>query len=136
MAGTIPSGGLEGMAVLVTGGGTGIGAACAARLAADGAAVTICGRRQANLEEAAKRIAGGAGHGGSVQLITGDVTSEEDVARIVARALEPTGRLDGVIANAGGGGGMAPYHLMDTAEFLEPPDGEGNLLRMTKRIRR
>ncbi len=43
LKGSIPTGGLEGMAVLVTGGGTGIGAACAARLAADGAAVTICG---------------------------------------------------------------------------------------------
>ena len=41
---TRPSGGLEGLAVLVTGGGTGIGRACAERLAADGAAVTICGR--------------------------------------------------------------------------------------------
>ncbi len=35
----------------------------------------------------------------------------------MARALEPTGTLDGVVANAGGGGGMAPYHLMDTEEF-------------------
>jgi len=117
MAEKTPSGGLEGSAVLVTGGGTGIGAACAARLAADGAAVTICGRRQANLEEAAKKISDGAGHGGSVQLITGDVTREEDVQKIVARALEPTGKLDGVVANAGGGGGMAPYHLIDTEEF-------------------
>jgi len=37
-----PVGGLEGIAVVVTGGGTGIGRACAARLARDGAAVTIC----------------------------------------------------------------------------------------------
>ena len=44
MAGT-PSGGLEGYAFIVTGGGTGIGRACAERLAADGAAVTICGRK-------------------------------------------------------------------------------------------
>ena len=43
LKGSIPSGGLEGMAVLVTGGGTGIGAACASRLAADGAAVTLGG---------------------------------------------------------------------------------------------
>ena len=117
MAGTAPSGGLEGLAVLVTGGGTGIGTACAARLAADGAAVTICGRRQEVLEEAAGKIAAGAGHGGSVQVVTGDVTSEDDVQRIVARALEPTGSLHGVVANAGGGGGMGPYHLMDTDEF-------------------
>jgi NAD(P)-dependent dehydrogenase (short-subunit alcohol dehydrogenase family) len=113
-----PSGGLEGLAVLVTGGGTGIGAACAGRLAADGAAVTICGRREAQLDEATKRIAAGAGHGGSVQWARCDVTDEAQVQAIIARALEPTGRLDGVVANAGGGGGMGPYHVQDTAEFI------------------
>ncbi len=118
LKGSIPSGGLEGMAVLVTGGGTGIGAACAARLAADGAAVTICGRTESKLEDAAKKIEAGAGHGGSIQLVAADVTNEEDVKRIVERAAEPTGELDGVVANAGGGGGMGPYHLQDTDEFL------------------
>lgn len=116
--GSIPSGGLEGMAVLVTGGGTGIGMACAARLAADGAAVTICGRTESKLDEAAKKIAAVAGHGGRVQALVGDVTNEDDVRRIVARAAEPTGALDGCIANAGGGGGMGPYHVQDTQEFL------------------
>jgi NAD(P)-dependent dehydrogenase (short-subunit alcohol dehydrogenase family) len=115
---TQPSGGLEGMAVLVTGGGSGIGRACAARLAADGAAVTICGRTESKLEDAAKKIEAGAGHGGSVQWITADVTDEDDVQAAVAKALEPTGALDGCIANAGGGGGMAPYHVQDTQEFL------------------
>jgi NAD(P)-dependent dehydrogenase (short-subunit alcohol dehydrogenase family) len=104
--------------VLVTGGGTGIGAACAARLAADGAAVTICGRREAQLEDAAKRIAARAGHGGSAQWIRCDVTDEEQVKATIRRALEPSGRLDGVVANAGGGGGLGPYHVQDTREFL------------------
>jgi NAD(P)-dependent dehydrogenase (short-subunit alcohol dehydrogenase family) len=116
--GSIPSGGLEGMAVLVTGGGSGIGAACAARLAADGAAVTICGRTEAKLDASAKKIELGLGHGGSIHTMTGDVTDEDDVKRIVARAAEPTGTLDGCIANAGGGGGMGPYHLQDTNEFI------------------
>ena len=79
--GRLVSGGLEGMAVLVTGGGTGIGRACAARLAADGAAVTICGRTAGKLEDAAKRIDAQAGHGGSVRWIAADVTKEEDVQR-------------------------------------------------------
>jgi len=114
----IPSGGLEGLAFLVTGGGTGIGKACAAQLAADGAAVTICGRREANLQAAAKEIEAAAGHGGSVQLVVADVTDEASVQALVARALEPTGALDGCVANAGGGGGMGPYHVQDTEEFL------------------
>jgi NAD(P)-dependent dehydrogenase (short-subunit alcohol dehydrogenase family) len=112
------SGGLEGRAVLVTGGGTGIGRACAERLAADGAAVTICGRTESKLADAAKRIEACAGHGGSVRFVAADVTREQDVMAAVARALEPTGRLDGCVANAGGGGGMGPFHVQETAEFL------------------
>ncbi len=113
-----PAGGLEGRAVLVTGGGTGIGAACATALAADGAAVTICGRREEVLTEAAERIAAAAACGGSVQYVVADVTDEESVVAAVARALEPTGRLDGCVANAGGGGGMGPYSVLETDEFL------------------
>ena len=118
LKGSIPTGGLEGMAVLVTGGGTGIGAATATRLATDGAAVTICGRTESMLEDAAKKIQAAAGHGGSIQFAAGDVTNEADVERIMAKAAEPTGELDGVVANAGGGGGMGPYHLQDTEEFI------------------
>ncbi len=113
-----PGGGLEGFAAIVTGGGTGIGAACAQRLAADGAAVLVCGRTEATLQAACERISKVAGHGGSVRFAVADVTVEDDVQRLVAAALEATGSLDGVVANAGGGGGMGPYHLQDTAEFL------------------
>jgi NAD(P)-dependent dehydrogenase (short-subunit alcohol dehydrogenase family) len=113
-----PSGGLEGHAVLVTGGGTGIGRACAERLAADGAAVTICGRTEGRLVEAARRIEAAAAHGGSVRWVVADVTDEAQVRAAVARALEPTGRLDGCVANAGGGGGMGPMHVQDANEFL------------------
>ena len=115
---TRPSGGLEGTAVLVTGGGTGIGRACAAALAADGAAVTICGRTESKLEDAAKRIEERAGCGGSVQIVVADVTEEDQVQAAVAKALEPTGGLDGCVANAGGGGGLGPYQVQDTTEFL------------------
>ena len=118
-----PSGGLEGYAVLVTGGGTGIGRGCAARLAVDGAAVTICGRTESRLIDAAKAIEtrideAGAGHGGSVQYVVADVTDEDSVRAAVDVATRPTGGLDGCVANAGGGGGLGPTHLLDTQEFL------------------
>jgi NAD(P)-dependent dehydrogenase (short-subunit alcohol dehydrogenase family) len=113
-----PGGGLEGFAAIVTGGGTGIGAACAARLVADGAAVVICGRTQARLDDACRRIGEVAAHGGRVRAVVADVTVEDDVRRLVSTALDETGALDGVIANAGGGGGMGPYHLQDADEFL------------------
>jgi len=114
----IPSGGLEGYAVIVSGGGTGIGYGAAARLAADGAAVTICGRTEDKLKEAASRLAALAGHGGSVQYVVADMTNEADVQRVVEKSLVPTGALKGFFANAGGGGMPGPLHLQNTDEFL------------------
>lgn len=112
------SGNLQDYSVLVTGGGTGIGAGCAKSLAADGAAVTICGRRKDVLDEAAAQIAASADFGGSVQVVTGDVTDEGSVAEIVAEAVKVTGKLNGCIANAGGGGMLSGYENMDTEEFI------------------
>jgi len=109
---------LAGKSILVTGGGTGIGKACAAKLASEGAAVTICGRTEASLVAAAADIAAVAAAGGSVQWITGDVTSEPDVEAFVAKASAITGKLNGVVANAGGGGMPMPYGKLDTEEFM------------------
>ena len=102
---------------IVTGGGTGIGAACAQRLAADGVAVTICGRTESKLTDVVARI-GASGAPGTVRHQVTDVTVEDDVAALLAGHMEAFGRLDGFVANAGGGGGMGPYHLLDTDEFL------------------
>ena len=112
-----PTGGLEGTGVLVTGGGTGIGAACARVAAADGAAVTICGRTESTLQASVDKISAAAGNGGSIRYVVGDVTSEPDVERIIAAAVEPTGTLDGVVANAGGGGALMPLAMQDVDEF-------------------
>ncbi len=112
-----PTGGLEGCGVLVTGGGTGIGAACARVAAADGAAVTICGRTEASLAASVEKIEPVVEHGGSIRYVVGDVTEESDVERIVAGAVEATGTLDGVVANAGGGGALAPLGMQDVGEF-------------------
>jgi 7-alpha-hydroxysteroid dehydrogenase len=109
---------LKGMGILVTGGGSGIGKACAAKLAADGAAVTICGRTPSKLEAAALEIGAVAAKGGSVRWVAGDVTAEADVEGFLAKTAEPTGSVNGVVANAGGGGVPMPYGKLDTAEFL------------------
>ena len=105
---------LEGFGVLVTGGGTGIGKACAARLARDGAVVTICGRTEDRLKAVASDL---SSSGLRVDHLVADVTREDDVRRAVEAAAEAAGNLKGVVANAGGGGGLGPYHLQDTAEF-------------------
>ena len=70
-------GSIEGYGVLVTGGGSGIGEATAARLVAEGARVTICGRTEEKLVAAAERI-GGEGPG-SVDHLVADVTDEAAV---------------------------------------------------------
>ena len=112
------SGGLEGKAVLVTGGGTGIGHACAAALARDGGQVTICGRTEESLIDSAKRANAKAQHGGRVDHIVCDVTDEESVIAAVEHTSKATGNLDGVVANAGGGGMIAPFHMQEKEEFL------------------
>ncbi|MFM8303862.1 MAG: SDR family oxidoreductase [Actinomycetota bacterium] len=108
---SVGNGSLDGYSVLVTGGGTGIGEACAAALLADGAAVTICGRTEATLEAAATRLAAA---GGAVAWVGADVTAEADMERAVATAVEHGGgRLDGVVGNAGGSRHLGPLVLAD-----------------------
>jgi 7-alpha-hydroxysteroid dehydrogenase len=114
---TRPAGGLEGKAAFVSGGGTGIGRACAAALIADGAAVTICGRTESSLQDAVGRLEKIAALGGSAAYVVTDVTNEASVEAAIDAALAPTGKLDVVVANAGGGGGMGPTHRQDVAEF-------------------
>lgn len=101
------TGPLSGMHALVTGGGTGIGLGCARRLAADGARVTICGRRRDVLDAAVASI------GGATRAVIADVTKEDDVAAAVAGSCSDAGGLDIVVANAGGGLGAGPLVLMD-----------------------
>ncbi|CAB4641680.1 unannotated protein [freshwater metagenome] len=108
---------LAGRSAIVTGGGTGIGAACATRLAQDGMNVTICGRTESRLTEVVDRIKAG-GASGQIRHQVTDVTVESDVAALVANHVDAFGGLNGFVANAGGGGGMGPYHLLDTEEFL------------------
>jgi len=109
---------LAGRSVIVTGGGTGLGAACAAEAVACGAHVTICGRTESRLVAAAEQIAAGAVHGGSVTHVVADVTDEGDVERVVGHAVATGGRLDGVVANAGGAGALVPLHLQPTEDFV------------------
>ena len=89
---------LEGRAALVTGGGTGIGKACAAELARAGATVTICGPELDVLDAAAADLA--AEGLGEIRTITADVTDEQQV-RAAVEAASVDGALDIALANAG-----------------------------------
>ena len=100
---------------LVTGGGTGIGAATARRLAADGWAVAITGRRPEPLEALADEL-------GALAL-AGDVGERADAEAAVAATVERFGGLDGLVLNAGRGG--APGSLLEV-----DPDGFADVHRV------
>ena len=85
---------LAGRHALVTGGGTGIGAAIARGLASAGAAVTICGRRQQPLQALAAEEA-------RIRTATANVTDEAAMMRLYEQAQAAGEPIDIVIANAG-----------------------------------
>jgi NAD(P)-dependent dehydrogenase (short-subunit alcohol dehydrogenase family) len=94
---------------LVTG-STGIAAASARRLAAEGASIFVVSRTP---EHAASLAEGIVGQGGQAAWAAADVTAETDVERAFAAAVERFGRIDGVFAVAGGSGrrfGDGPLH--------------------------
>jgi NAD(P)-dependent dehydrogenase (short-subunit alcohol dehydrogenase family) len=85
---------LSGKHALVTGGGSGIGAAIALALAGEGARVTIVGRRREALEEVAAKAAG-------IGVVVADVTNEAAVASAFTEATKARGDISIVVANAG-----------------------------------
>jgi NAD(P)-dependent dehydrogenase (short-subunit alcohol dehydrogenase family) len=97
---------LAGTAALVTGGGSAIGLACARRLAADGATVTICGRSEQQIKLSAEA------HG--LRYVIADVTNEDEIAGALADAAS-SGPLRIVIASAGGSTSIGPLSQLNTA---------------------
>ncbi|OCI91349.1 3-hydroxyacyl-CoA dehydrogenase [Rhizobium sp. AC27/96] len=90
------SGKLGNRHALITGAGSGIGAAIARALAADGARVTLAGRRKEPLEAIAAEI------GAKAFVLDGfDVTSPEAIARGLTRAREKFGAINILVNNAG-----------------------------------
>lgn len=85
---------------VVSGGGTGIGRACAAALAADGLDVVLLGRREDVLADAVAALDGGPG-GGTVTAARCDVSDPADVARWTAQVRSSRDVVDVVVANAG-----------------------------------
>jgi NAD(P)-dependent dehydrogenase (short-subunit alcohol dehydrogenase family) len=95
MGGDFMSGSLQGKVAVITGGGEGIGLACAKRLAVEGASVFIVGRRQAILDAAVADI------GADVVAIQADVSKTADLDRVYEAVRASKGKIDILVANAG-----------------------------------
>jgi meso-butanediol dehydrogenase / (S,S)-butanediol dehydrogenase / diacetyl reductase len=89
------AGWLDGRVAVITGAGTGIGAAVAARFVAEGAAVVLAGRRPGPLHEVAASL------GARAVAIPADAADDADMARVVAAAVAEFGGVDILVANAG-----------------------------------
>ena len=89
------SGKLSGKVAVITGGSTGIGLATAKRFVAEGAYVFITGRRQKELDVAAKQI------GSNVTAVQGDVANFADLDRLFEEVKKSKGHIDVLYANAG-----------------------------------
>ena len=109
---------LNGKIVLVTGASSGIGAATALALAAQGAIVAIAARRRQRLDDLATRI---RDNGGEALAIEADITDESQAAAMVRRVLEDYGRLD-MLFNVAGVGVAAPFQNTTTGEYREMVD--------------
>jgi 3-oxoacyl-[acyl-carrier protein] reductase len=88
----------EGKVAVITGSGRGIGAACAARLAEEGASVVVSDMDPTTTEETAAKIASG---GGKAKGIACNVTERESVENLVKGAVDAFGRLDVLVCCAG-----------------------------------
>lgn len=99
---------------LVTGGGSGIGKAVAAGLAAAGADVLIIGRNAERLAEVAAEL--------GVRHLAADVTDEDSVIAAVDAAVQKHGRLHGVVHCAGGSQTIGPITQIDSEAWRRTVD--------------
>jgi citronellol/citronellal dehydrogenase len=99
---------LDGQVAIVSGGGSGLGRASALELAALGARVVVCGRRQDPLDETAAQA-----EGGRVEAHVCDIREEAEVEALVDSVLARHGQIDLLVNNAGG-------QYMTPAEDITP----------------
>lgn len=107
---------LAGQVAIVTGAGRGFGRAIAARLAAEGAAVTLTARTGTQLNEAVAEIQTA---GGRAFAVTADVTNRDDVARVVRETRDRFGPVTLLINNAGVPDPFGPLWAIDPERWWD-----------------
>jgi len=100
---------LDGKVAVITGAGTGIGAAVAARFVAEGAAVVLTGRRPGPLRDVAAAL------GDRALPVPADAAAAADMAGVVEAATARFGAVDVLVANAGGHGAGTAADVADDA---------------------
>jgi NAD(P)-dependent dehydrogenase (short-subunit alcohol dehydrogenase family) len=106
--------GLKGKVAIVTGGGSGLGAAIAERLAGHGVKVVVSDINMKSAEQVAQDITGAGGTASAVQQ---DTARPEDSERVVSHAVSLYGALHYAVNNAGIGGAQAPAGEVDLADW-------------------
>jgi 3-oxoacyl-[acyl-carrier protein] reductase len=122
--------GIAGRVALVTAASKGLGLASATALATDGARVAITGRTPDVLERAAADLR--ATTGTEVLALPGDITDPGEPQRVVAATVARFGRLDIVVANAGG---PSPARSLDVTDDQVLDAVNANLLTTVRLIR-
>ncbi|WP_433559324.1 SDR family NAD(P)-dependent oxidoreductase [Pseudonocardia xinjiangensis] len=100
----------RGRVVVVTGGGSGIGAATARRFAAEGATAVVVGRTEEKLD----RVVASAPKGTTIARYVADVGDEEAITQVIDAVADEYGRLDTLVNNAG-------VAQLGTVEKLDTP---------------
>ena len=110
---------LKNKVAVITGGGTGIGKAIAARFAAEGASVVVAARTLSKLEETVNEIQAAGGRAKAVQV---DVSDEKQVKEMAETTIREFGQIDVLVCNHAGGGGGGPVINLDIAGWKETLD--------------
>lgn len=105
---------LEGQVAMVTGAGSGLGAAAAKLLAQHGVKIGAVGRTQDELQQVVEQITKA---GGSAKAILADISEAEDMRHAADDLAKEYGRIDIVFANAGINGVWAPIEELEPEEF-------------------
>ena len=119
---------LEDKSAIITGGGSGIGLACAKLFSNEGAKVAIIGRRKNRLELAAKEVEG------HILPVVGDLTNNNDLDNLISKTLHAFKKIDIVVNNGGIFSGSSVHETKDEDWNTIMNTNINSVFQLTKRV--